>query len=95
MERILKLPINGYWYNLIVSGRLSCDYREVKPYWIKRLENKNYDIVEFYHRFKKDIIPVRYKFEYIQKGKLCDVNYNKDIYIIKFGERLYEKENNL
>ncbi|MCM1218251.1 MAG: hypothetical protein NC548_27510 [Lachnospiraceae bacterium] len=90
MERVLKLPVNEYWYNLIVSGRLSSDYREIKPYWIKRLENKEYDVVEFYHRFNKNIKPIRYKFECIQKGKLCDVNYNKNVYVIKFGEKIEE-----
>lgn len=86
--RILRLPVNEYWYNLIVSGQLTHDYREIKSYWTKRLENKEYDIVEFYHRFKSNIEPVRYKFEWIKKGRL--VNYNMDAYIIKFGEKIEE-----
>lgn len=84
--RVLRLPVNEYWYGLIVSGQLTHDYREIKPYWTKRLENNEYDIVEFYHRFKKDIEPIRYKLEWIKKGRL--VNYNMDAYIIKFGERV-------
>lgn len=87
--RILRLPVNEYWYNLIVSGQLTHDYREVKPYWTKRLENKEYDIVEFYHRFNKSIEPIMYKFEWIKKGRL--VNYNLDAYIIKFGEKIEEE----
>lgn len=85
MERILRLPVNTNWYNLILSGELTHDYREIKPFWIKRLENKEYDIVEFYHRFSK-LTPIRYKFEWIKKGRL--VNYNMNAYIIKFGERI-------
>lgn len=84
--RVLRLPVNEYWYNLIVSGQLTHDYREVKPYWTKRLEGNEYDVVEFYHRFKKTIEPVRYRLEWIKKGRL--VNYNMDAYIIKFGERI-------
>ena len=72
--------------NLIKDGELTHDYREIKPYWIKRLEGKTYDVVEFYHRFKKEIPPMRFKFEWIKKGRL--VNYNMDAYIIKFGERV-------
>ena len=53
MENVLKLPVNEYWYNLIKNGELTHDYREIKPYWVKRLEGKTYDVVEFYHRFKK------------------------------------------
>lgn len=88
MERILRLPVNTNWYHLILSGELTHDYREIKPFWIKRLEDKEYDIVEFYHRFNK-LEPIRYKFEWIKKGRL--VNYNMDAYIIKFGERINEK----
>lgn len=85
MERILRLPVNTNWYNLILSGELTHDYREIKPYWIKRLEDKEYDIVEFYHRFGK-LKPIRYEFEWIKKGRL--VNYNMNAYIIKFGKKI-------
>ena len=47
MDNVLKLPVNEYWYNLIKEGKLTHDYREIKPYWTKRLEGKTYDIVEF------------------------------------------------
>lgn len=93
MDNVLKLPVNEYWYNLIKEGKLTHDYREIKPYWTKRLEGKTYDIVEFYHRFKKDIEPLRYKFEWIKKGRI--VNYNMDAYIIKFGERIDNIKENL
>ena len=86
MENVLKLPVNEYWYNLIKNGELTHDYREIKPYWVKGLEGKTYDVVEFYHWFKKEIPPMRFKFEWIKKGRL--VNYNMDAYIIKFGERI-------
>jgi hypothetical protein len=84
--KTLRLSVNEGWYNLIVSGQINCDYREVKPYWTSRLEDKVYDIVEFYHRFKKDVKPVRYKFEWINKQHLK--NYDKLVYIIKFGEKV-------
>ena len=86
MENVLKLPVNEYWYHLIETGQLTHDYREIKPFWTKRLEGKTYDVVEFYHRFKKEIPPIRFKFEWIKRGRL--VNYNMDAYIIKFGERI-------
>lgn len=84
--RILRLPVNENWYHLILSGRLTFDYREIKPYWIKRLEGKEYDIVEFYHRFKNEIEPIRYKFKSIKKDKLQ--GYNLEVYIIEFGDRV-------
>lgn len=86
MENVLRLPVNEYWYNLIKTGKLTYDYREMKPYWDKRLDGKTYDVVEFYHRFKSEIPPMRFKFEWIRKGHY--VNYDKDVYIIKFGEKI-------
>ena len=93
--RILKLPVNEYWYGLIKSGQLKHDYREIKPYWTKRLEGQSYDAVEFYHRFKKNIKPLRRKIMLITtmiiRTLLCkpkEINYNMDAYIIKFGEMI-------
>lgn len=37
MENILYLPLKTEWYNLIESGIKTEEYREIKPYWIKRL----------------------------------------------------------
>ena len=71
--KILRLPVNEYWYRLILSGELTHDYREIKPYWTNRLEGKEYDVVEFYHRFKKNIPPIRYKFDFVS----YDTSYNK------------------
>ena len=65
--RVLKLPVNEYWYQLIVSGRLTHDYREVKPYWTRRLEGKEYDVVEFYHR-TDGVLFVIFKSNEIVKG---------------------------
>jgi len=39
--RILRLPVNEYWYNLIVSGQLTHDYREIKPYWTNGWKTRN------------------------------------------------------
>ena len=36
---ILSLPLKKGWYNMIESGIKTEEYREIKPYWIKRLCN--------------------------------------------------------
>ena len=84
--KILRLPVNTNWYKMIQSGELTFDYREIKPYWIKRLEDKEYDIVEFYHRFDKSLEPMKFKFKNIHKGIFTD--YNLKVYIINFEERI-------
>jgi hypothetical protein len=35
--KILDLPLKKEWYKLIESGIKTEEYREIKPYWIKRL----------------------------------------------------------
>lgn len=36
-KKILRLPLKKEWYDLIESGIKTEEYREIKPYWIKRL----------------------------------------------------------
>ena len=39
---ILNLILKGKWYDMIESGRKIEEYREIKPYWIKRLCDGSY-----------------------------------------------------
>ena len=61
MAKILDLPLKKEWYEMIESGIKKEEYREIKPYWLKRLfrviqyinKNANYenvdsDCAEFY-----------------------------------------------
>lgn len=49
----LYLFLKYKWYDLIESGQKTSEYREIKPYWINRLENKHYDTVTFQRGFTK------------------------------------------
>ena len=35
--KVLYLPLKKEWYNMIESGVKTEEYREIKPYWAKRL----------------------------------------------------------
>jgi hypothetical protein len=57
-ERVLKLTIKKKWFDLILSGEKVEEYREIKPYWIKRLwcsffetntEPEDFTHVHFFH----------------------------------------------
>lgn len=87
MERVLRLPCNEQWLSGIKSGHIPYDYRHMTPYWSKRLDGREYDVVEFYHRFKKDLEPVRYKFDKILKGTLSYTH--EPVYIIMFGNKIF------
>lgn len=40
--RVLHLSLKAKWYDMIEIGVKTEEYREVKPYWIKRLCNEFY-----------------------------------------------------
>lgn len=86
MDRVLKLPVNDNWYDLILDGMITVDYRDRTPFWKSRLEGKEYDVVEFYHRFNRSKRPIRYKFIGITKGRIKMHQY--PVYFIQFGEKI-------
>ena len=49
--KILHLTLKKKWFDLIASGEKVLEYRELKPYWAKRLLDgdvgKHFDIVRF------------------------------------------------
>jgi hypothetical protein len=44
----LKLTLSKKWFDMIKSGEKTEEYREIKPYWIKRLVS-NRDVMSFYY----------------------------------------------
>ena len=57
--KILHLPLKKQWYEMIENGIKTEEYREIKPYWVKRLlkvidlhhthyESIDNECVEFY-----------------------------------------------
>lgn len=36
-KRVLTLTVSKQWFDMVVSGEKTEEYREIKPYWIKRL----------------------------------------------------------
>lgn len=47
---MLILPIKKKWFDMIKSGEKKEEYREIKPYWTKRLNNE-------FDKMLKSIIP--------------------------------------
>lgn len=52
--RVLYLPIKKKWFSMILCGDKKEEYREIKPYWNKRLLNKEYDFIEFRNGYGKN-----------------------------------------
>ena len=50
---ILHLTLKKKWFDMILAGVKPEEYREIKPYWNKRL-NKKYDAICFKNGYAKD-----------------------------------------
>lgn len=47
MKKILHLTLKKKWFDLIACGKKEYEYREDKPYWQKRLMDKDGFAIEF------------------------------------------------
>lgn len=50
---ILHLTLHKRWFDMIASGEKKEEYREMKPFWHKRL-SKKYDYVKFVNGYGAD-----------------------------------------
>lgn len=48
MDNVLHLVLKHHWFDLIISGKKTSEYRECSEYWNKRLTNKQYNAVVFH-----------------------------------------------
>lgn len=51
--RLLKMTLHKVWFKEIAEERKLEEYREIKPYWTKRLA-KEYDAIEFKNGYRTD-----------------------------------------
>jgi len=64
-RKILKLTLKKEWFDMILSGEKKEEYREVKEYWMHRLEDsstamfvinyKKFDLVEFKNGYGENV----------------------------------------
>ncbi len=57
--KILHLTLKKKWFDEILAGTKNTEYREIKPYWTKRLLNEDgtpikYDFIYFRNGYSKD-----------------------------------------
>ena len=45
-KKILTLTVSKEWFDMIVAGEKTEEYREIKPYWVARLLQNNSNIVD-------------------------------------------------
>ena len=83
--KILHLNLYRKYFDAIANGTKTTEYREVTPYWSKRLEGRHYDVIKFRNGYAKKApeMIVEYKGMYttdsqyaIVLGEIIEVNYN-------------------
>ena len=81
-SRVLHLNLHREYFDLIATGRKKTEYRECTPYWRRRLEGRDYDVIIFRNGYatKAPVMEV----EYVAKG--FRVIEGKKEYAIRLGE---------
>ena len=51
--KVLHMTLKKKWFDLIISGIKTEEYREIKPYWDTRL-SEEYDIIRFKNGYNKN-----------------------------------------
>lgn len=85
---ILQLVLKGQWFKMILSGEKKEEYREITPYWDKRLDNKKYDYVRFRWGYETKSPTILIECKGIQKGGIGvpEWGWDNECYIIKLGD---------
>jgi len=88
-KKILHLTLLRKWFDLIVSGKKTKEYRQVKPYWNKRLVGKKFDEIHFKNGYSKNAPFMRVEWKGMTKeneeyviilGKVLEIkNYTKSV----------------
>lgn len=97
--KILHLTLKRKWFDMIASGEKKEEYREIKPYWIRRLFawNNAYDpprdfhAVQFRNGYCKNAPTVLVEWKDTVTGPAkpeWSDNWQGDVFIIKLGEIL-------
>jgi len=98
-QKILHLTLSKNWFDMILSGEKTDEYREIKPYWIKRLmvgpdEFKEFDIIRFKNGYSKNCPQFDIEFKGIRIGygnQRWGATPNRKYFVIELG-KIYQKE---
>jgi len=89
--KVLHLTLKKQWFDLIASGTKKEEYREMKPYWHKRLLNKGYDTIKFRNGYSKTAPSMTVECKGLMSG-LGIIEWGapeaQPVYILKLGEVL-------
>ena len=78
MKKYLYLTLKKKWFDEILRGNKKIEYRDKKPYWTKRLFNKEnkpieYDFIFFRNGYSKDCRKMEVEFKGIKVSNKYEI----------------------
>ncbi len=78
IEKILHLTLMKEWFDQILDGTKKVEYREIKPYWTKRLIDKDgepieYDAILFRNGYSRAARKMKVEFEGLRTRKEYEI----------------------
>ena len=89
----LHLTLEKRWFDMIASGVKKEEYREIKSYWIKRLQctKKKYSKIHFHNGYGAHVPSVLVEYKELRSG-LVIVEWGapacKEVFILTLGDIL-------
>jgi hypothetical protein len=86
---ILHLTLKAKWFDMIASGEKKEEYREIRPYWDKRLCGKEYAYILFRNGYSKNARSMLVHCYWIDAGsgfEIWGAESGKHYYVLRLGE---------
>ena len=87
--RVLHLTLKKKWFDMIASGEKKEEYRELKPYWHKRLMGRTYDVIKFRNGYSRNAPEITVGLKEIVSGfgiTEWGAPEQQSVYILKLGK---------
>lgn len=91
VRRVLHLTLKRRWFDMIASGQKREEYREIKPYWSKRLPGQDYDAVQFRNGYSATAPAMMFELLWIDRGQGVlewGAPDGQEVYILRLGDML-------
>ena len=92
--KILHLNLYRKYFDAIVNGTKTIEYRKKTDYWKKRIENREYDIIKFRNGYAKDAPTMLVEYKgwkkdtEVEKTDVCPYYTENQVYALELGKVL-------
>ena len=97
MNNTLHLTIKKQWFDMILSGEKTEEYRDIKPYYNLRFIGKEYDTVVFRNGYARDAPSLTIELKTIRFGTgkpEWGAEVNKKYFVLYLGKIINKKNIN-